>query len=179
MKPQKGFTLIEVLMSLAIISFLAAGIWMVFSKISLVSAKTSENIKVQRIADSLLISMIEGENWGKEGLLEANRINNIDIVNFEAISFTDKDGIVVRFFLSSDDIYKQVGANPPFNLDSNDLIDVSSLVLSYFDADENAVISPAKVTRVRISLTVQSRARGSNSKFNAVSSVRPRNLISF
>lgn len=176
MKRQKGFTLIEILIALTITAFLALGIGSIFSGISLVNIKANEGIRLQRASEGFVGSMIGGENWGTEGLLGAK---SIDVVNVSDITFKDKDGTVIKFYLLSNDVYKQIGANPAVNLDLNDLVDVLNLNFTYYNADENVETDPAKVTRIGISLTVQSKSRGSGAKYSIVSSIRPRNLWSF
>lgn len=201
MIPIKGFTLIEVLVSIAIYGVIAIGL-VAFLRIALVSAVQNplalDSIDSARTVATLFTNEIRSASAGNDGSFPINQASTSQIIFFSPYGSIGSTTINrIRYFYSSSTLYKGItvpSGNPAtYNVASEVVSRVllnatmpTSSVFFYYDGNYNGISSttplsqPVNVTQVsyvQIHIATKlNEIRNSTSSFSIITGASIRNL---
>lgn len=167
-------TVIELAIASAVLAVLVLGVFAIYTQSNRIYQTIIEENRMQEISYQIMDAIIHGKGSGKESLIGALNIDAVDTTNFDSITFTDKEGIQIQVYQSNNTIYKKVDGAAPIDLDLNNLVRVSEFRLKYLNPDDMEVTDPTEITKVKITIRLESTSGMYSSTF--VSEVKMRNL---
>lgn len=188
---QRGFTLLEMLVSSAIFAIVLFAIYMMLVTNQVTYARGENKVEIQqnaRVAIRRMAREIRMAGYDPSSAIPAQASQTaIQVANANAITFiADLDGDdvsdQVTYRLQGNQVIREtaswIGAawtpNPPA---SSELADgVSALPLTYFDGTDTATATLADIRRITIGVTVQETAAGFQDTYPLTVDVRLRNL---
>jgi len=150
LKNQRGFTLVELMLSILLLSILFLAVWGLFGQ-SFIFWKQGEN-KVD-MYDSLRIAL---DRMGRElrytqGITSSSSSTNLYFVN--------ADGIAIQYYCSSYALYRQVLGQTPQPLVS----DIQSIGFSFINSAGSVItdVSTQAATIRQVKITITAKKLGS------------------
>lgn len=167
----KGLTILEALVASAILGMLVLGVSAIYIQSNRIYQTITEESRMQEISSQIINTLVHGKEGGTESLMGAV---HIDAALTDRITFTDKEGTQVEIYHADDTVYKIAGGGEPVDLNLNNLVKVKEFELKYFNPDEVEVTDPNEVTKIKLTIKLESNSSLYSSRF--VSEIKLRNL---